>query len=86
MGLVKHKRVARLVELSGGYTRAEACKRLTANHGMVASFSRALVQEGKNSRARPAGPSVRNTCGRFRALRLPWAASMPGGRPLPGLG
>jgi fructose-bisphosphate aldolase class I len=48
-GLVKHKRVARVVALSGGYTRDEACKRLAANHGMVASFSRALVQDLRRS-------------------------------------
>lgn len=45
LGLVNHKRIARVVALSGGYTRAEACKRLAANHGMIASFSRALVQD-----------------------------------------
>jgi fructose-bisphosphate aldolase class I len=45
MPLIKDKRVARVVALSGGYTRAEACKRLAANHGMIASFSRALVQD-----------------------------------------
>jgi fructose-bisphosphate aldolase, class I len=43
--LVKHKRVTRVVALSGGYTRAEACRRLAANHGVIASFSRALVEE-----------------------------------------
>ena len=43
--LTKHRRVTRVVALSGGYTRAEACKRLAANHGMIASFSRALVEE-----------------------------------------
>jgi fructose-bisphosphate aldolase class I len=43
--LVNHPRVARVVALSGGYTRADACKRLAANHGMIASFSRALVQD-----------------------------------------
>ena len=43
--LVKHQRVARVVALSGGYTREDACKRLSANHGMIASFSRALVQD-----------------------------------------
>jgi fructose-bisphosphate aldolase class I len=42
--LVKHKRVARVVALSGGYTRADACKRLAGNHGMIASFSRALAE------------------------------------------
>jgi fructose-bisphosphate aldolase class I len=36
--------VARVVALSGGYTRADACKRLAANHGVVASFSRALTE------------------------------------------
>ena len=45
MPLIKDKRVARVVALSGGYTRAEADKRLAANHGMIASFSRALVQD-----------------------------------------
>jgi fructose-bisphosphate aldolase class I len=47
--LTKHRRVTRVVALSGGYTRAEACKRLSANHGMIASFSRALVEELKHS-------------------------------------
>ena len=42
--LVKHKGVARLVALSGGYSRAEACQRLAAQHGVVASFSRALAE------------------------------------------
>lgn len=36
---------ARFVALSGGYTRAEACRRLAANHGMIASFSRALLED-----------------------------------------
>ena len=43
-GLVSHAKVARVVALSGGYTRAEACKRLAANHGVIASFSRALAE------------------------------------------
>ena len=43
--LVNDRRVARVVALSGGYTRADACKRLAANHGMIASFSRALAQD-----------------------------------------
>jgi fructose-bisphosphate aldolase class I len=43
--LVDHPRVARVVALSGGYTRDDACKRLSANHGVIASFSRALVQD-----------------------------------------
>jgi fructose-bisphosphate aldolase class I len=43
-GLVKDKRVARVVALSGGYSRTEACQRLAANHGVIASFSRALTE------------------------------------------
>ena len=43
--LADHPRCARVVALSGGYTRDDACKRLAANHGMIASFSRALVQD-----------------------------------------
>ncbi len=42
--LIKHRRVARVVALSGGYSQAEACKKLAANHGMIASFSRALTE------------------------------------------
>jgi fructose-bisphosphate aldolase class I len=42
--LIEDKRVVRVVALSGGYTRAEACKRLAHDHGMIASFSRALVE------------------------------------------
>jgi len=43
--VIKHKRMVRVVALSGGYTRADACQRLAKNHGMIASFSRALVEE-----------------------------------------
>jgi fructose-bisphosphate aldolase, class I len=42
--LVAHKSVIRLVALSGGYSRAEACEKLSHNHGMIASFSRALTE------------------------------------------
>ncbi len=47
--LVNHEHVARVVALSGGYTRADACRRLAANHGMIASFSRALVEDLRHS-------------------------------------
>jgi fructose-bisphosphate aldolase class I len=47
--LVNHERVIRVVALSGGYTRADACKRLAANHGMIASFSRALAEDLRHS-------------------------------------
>jgi fructose-bisphosphate aldolase, class I len=43
--VINHKRMVRVVALSGGYTRADACQRLAKNHGMIASFSRALVEE-----------------------------------------
>lgn len=43
--LVDHKAVARLVALSGGYTCPDACEKLSHNHGMIASFSRALAED-----------------------------------------
>jgi len=43
--LIEHSRVTRVVALSGGYSRKDACHRLAANHGMIASFSRALMEE-----------------------------------------
>jgi len=42
--LVDHPKVMRVLALSGGYTRAEACERLARNHGVIASFSRALTE------------------------------------------
>jgi fructose-bisphosphate aldolase class I len=42
--LIKHRNVLRLVALSGGYSRDDANKRLARNHGMTASFSRALAE------------------------------------------
>jgi len=41
---VKHPKVLRVVALSGGYSREEANNRLHRNHGIVASFSRALAE------------------------------------------
>jgi fructose-bisphosphate aldolase class I len=43
--IIAHPRVVRVVALSGGYTRHDACQRLARNHGMIASFSRALLEE-----------------------------------------
>ena len=43
--LIEHPRVVRVVALSGGYTRADACRRLALNHGLIASFSRALIND-----------------------------------------
>ena len=45
--LVKDARVARVVALSGGYSRAKACELLSQNNGVIASFSRALVEDLK---------------------------------------
>ncbi len=45
--IIKHPNVVRTVALSGGYSREEANQRLTRNHKMIASFSRAL-SEGLN--------------------------------------
>jgi fructose-bisphosphate aldolase class I len=47
--LIEHPHVVRVVALSGGYARSDACKRLAGNHGMIASFSRALINELKKS-------------------------------------
>lgn len=46
---IDHPNVLRVVALSGGYTRKEANARLARNHGMIASFSRALT-EGLSAR------------------------------------
>jgi fructose-bisphosphate aldolase class I len=54
---VRHPKVVRVVALSGGYTQAEADVRLRKNHGVVASFSRALME----------GLSVHQTDAEFNA-------------------
>ena len=43
--LVDHPRVLRVVALSGGFARPEACEELARNHGVIASFSRALLND-----------------------------------------
>jgi fructose-bisphosphate aldolase class I len=42
--LIAHPKTARVVALSGGYRRDEACEKLSRNAGMIASFSRALTE------------------------------------------
>jgi fructose-bisphosphate aldolase class I len=42
--LIRHPGVLRVVALSGGFTREEACRELAKNEGMLASFSRALLE------------------------------------------
>jgi fructose-bisphosphate aldolase class I len=44
LDLVQHPRVLRVVALSGGYSRDDANARLARNHGVIASFSRALTE------------------------------------------
>jgi len=43
--LIDHPKVLRVVALSGGFSRAEACQQLARNPGMIASFSRALLSD-----------------------------------------
>ena len=42
--LVDHPKVLKVVALSGGYSRHDACKKLKQNPGMIASFSRAFTE------------------------------------------
>ena len=51
---VSHPNVVRVLALSGGYSREECNNRLRRNHGIVASFSRALV-EGLTAQQSDAG-------------------------------
>ena len=55
---VRHPKVVRVVALSGGYTQKEADAKLRKNHGVVASFSRALME----------GLSVHQTDAEFNAM------------------
>ena len=55
---VRHPKVVRVLALSGGYTQQEADARLRKNHGVVASFSRALLE----------GLSVHQTDAQFNAM------------------
>jgi len=50
---VKHPKVLRVVALSGGYSRDEANNRLRRNHGVVASFSRALAEGLSTQQSEP---------------------------------
>jgi fructose-bisphosphate aldolase class I len=43
--LIDHPKVLRVVALSGGFSREEACRELAKNPGMIASFSRALLSD-----------------------------------------
>ena len=43
--LTQHPKVLRVVALSGGFSTDDACSRLAQNPGMIASFSRGLLQD-----------------------------------------
>jgi fructose-bisphosphate aldolase class I len=43
--IVEHPKVLRVVALSGGFSRGEACRELAKNPGLIASFSRALLSD-----------------------------------------
>jgi len=79
---VKHSRVVRVLALSGGYSRDEANARLRRNQGVVASFSRALV-EGLTAQQSAAefnallDESVQST---FEASTVKRAAGTPKGK------
>jgi fructose-bisphosphate aldolase class I len=51
--LIEHPRVARVVALSGGYDRHEACRKLVLNDGLIGSFSRALLQDLRHQMPQP---------------------------------
>ena len=51
--LVDHPRVLKVVALSGGYARPEACAELAKNRGIIASFSRALLDDLRHSMSEP---------------------------------
>ena len=42
--LIDHPKVLKVVALSGGYSRSDACAKLKQNPGMIASFSRAFTE------------------------------------------
>src|SRR5213594_5089723 len=63
---VRHPKVVRVVALSGGYTREEGNRRLRRNHGIVASFSRALVE----------GLSAQQSDAEFNAVLNTWIQSI----------
>ena len=56
---VRHRNVVRVVALSGGYSREEANDRLYRNHGVVASFSRALLRVYPRSSPMPSSTPSR---------------------------
>lgn len=58
--LVDHSKVLRVVALSGGFSREEACRELAKNPGMIASFSRALLSD---LRAQQSDEEFNNTLG-----------------------
>lgn len=56
--IIEHPMMLRVVALSGGYSRVQANELLSRNHGVIASFSRALVE----------GLSAQQTDAEFNAM------------------
>ena len=68
--LVGHPSVARVVALSGGYDREEADDRLAANHGVIASFSRALTEGLSINQSKGESRYHAQTCDREHCRRI----------------
>jgi fructose-bisphosphate aldolase class I len=49
--LIEHPKALRVVALSGGFSREDACRELARNPGMIASFSRALLSDLRNDQS-----------------------------------
>ena len=65
--LVDHPKVLRVVALSGGFSRADACRELARNPGMIASFSRALLSDLRHDQSdeefdRTLGTAIAEIC------------------------
>ena len=65
--LVNHPKVLRVVALSGGFSREEACRELAKNPGMIASFSRALLSDLRHDQSdaefdRTLGTAINEIC------------------------
>ena len=67
--LVSHPKVLRVVALSGGYGRTEADARLAANHGVIASFSRASPKDCRYTRAKKSSTPLSKGLSRTSSVR-----------------
>ncbi len=73
--LVDHPKVLRVVALSGGFARPEACAELAKNRGMIASFSRALLEDLRHQMCDDEfGASLGGAIDEIHAASAEWAA------------